>query len=86
MKTIWEANYENNAIRVENTWLNGERLFVNNELQDITKGAFGTELFRHVNKNNGEKLNVKVRLFSDFFSVKCILFIDNKKVSIDKIS
>ena len=29
MKSIWTTNYENNEIKVENTWFNGERLYVN---------------------------------------------------------
>ena len=31
---IWTANYEGNDIRIENYGANGEKLFVNNKLQD----------------------------------------------------
>jgi len=34
MRSIWIANYEENEIRIENSWVRGEKLFVNNKLQD----------------------------------------------------
>jgi hypothetical protein len=34
MKSIWIANYEGNEIRIENSWFRGEKLIVNNKLQD----------------------------------------------------
>lgn len=40
MKSIWTANYENNEVKVENTWFNGERLYVNGNLQDEKVGVF----------------------------------------------
>lgn len=36
MKSIFKAKYGNNEIRVENTWLNGESLYINDKLQDKT--------------------------------------------------
>ena len=36
MKSIFKAIYNNQEIRVENSWFGGEKLFVNNELQDET--------------------------------------------------
>jgi hypothetical protein len=34
MKSEWIANYEGNEIKITNSWFHGERLYVNNELQD----------------------------------------------------
>lgn len=33
----WNIRYEGNEIRVENRWF-GEKLFINNQLQDIGRG------------------------------------------------
>ncbi|SPW26642.1 Uncharacterised protein [Elizabethkingia anophelis] len=32
MKSIWKAIYGNSEIRIENTWFNGEKLYVNDVL------------------------------------------------------
>ena len=43
MKSIWIASYENNEVKVENTWFNGERLYVNGILQDERFGFFSSQ-------------------------------------------
>ena len=81
MKSEWIADYEN-VIKVTNSWFSGEKLFVNNELQDeqlsfITPSNMTGCLI----DNNGMKLNIKTNI-SGFFTVSCRLFIDNKKVEL----
>jgi hypothetical protein len=34
MKSEWILKYDDNEIKVTNSWFSGEKLFVNNELQD----------------------------------------------------
>jgi hypothetical protein len=34
MRSEWIANYEGNEIKITNSWITGEKLFVNNEIQD----------------------------------------------------
>jgi hypothetical protein len=34
MKSEWIAKYEETEIKITNNWFNGEKLYVNNELQD----------------------------------------------------
>lgn len=84
MKSEWTANYEGNEIKVTNSWFNGERLFINNELQDeqlsfITPSNLTGSLIA----KNGEKLNIKTNI-SGFFTVSCRLFIDNKKIELNQ--
>jgi hypothetical protein len=84
MKSIWIANYENNEIKVENTWFNGERLYVNNILQDKTFGGFSTKLTGHLINRKNERENIKVNLGARFCKVNCLLFINDKKVEVRK--
>jgi hypothetical protein len=82
MKSEWIAKYDDNQIKVTNSWFGGEKLYVNNELQDeqlnfITPSNMSGSL---VDKN-GLKLNIKTNL-SGFFIVSCRLFIENKKVEL----
>lgn len=82
MKSEWIAKYEETEIKITNNWFSGEKLYVNNSLQDeqlnfITPSKMTWNL---INKN-GEKLNIKANI-SGFFSVSCRLFIDNNKVEL----
>lgn len=82
MKSEWNTLYEDTEIKITNSWFSGEKLFINNELQDeqlnyITPSNLTGIL---VNKQ-GEKLGVKANI-SGFFTVSCRLFIDNKKVEL----
>lgn len=84
MKSEWTIKYDDNEIKVTNSWFGGEKLFVNNELQDeqlnfITPSKMTGSL---VDKN-GIKLNIKTNI-SGFFTVSCRLFIDNKKVELQQ--
>jgi hypothetical protein len=84
MKSEWTLKYDDNEIKVTNSWFGGEKLFVNNELQDeqlnfITPSKMTGSL---VDKN-GKKLNIKTNI-SGFFTVSCRLFIDHKKVELQQ--
>ena len=65
MKSTWTTNYKNNEIRVENTWFKGERLFVNDTLQDEKFGIFSSDLTGHIintkNENNDEKIEMSTK-------------------------
>jgi hypothetical protein len=84
MRSEWIIKYDDNEIKVTNSWFGGEKLFVNNELQDeqlnfITPSNMTGSL---VDKN-GLKLNIKTNI-SGFFTVSCRLFIDHKKVELNQ--
>ena len=82
MKSEWNTKYEESEIKIINSWFSGEKLYINNQLQDeqlnfITPSNMTGNL---INKQ-GEKLSVKANL-SGFFTVSCRLFIDNKKIEL----
>lgn len=81
MKSIWTTNYENNEIKVENTWFSGERLFVNGELQDKKNGFFSSNLTGHILNSDNEKEQIKVNLFG-WIKIDCKLFINDKKIEV----
>jgi hypothetical protein len=78
MKSIWTTIYDNNEIKVENTWFNGERLFVNGVLQDEKMGFFSSDLTGHLINGKNERENIKVNL-SGAFRINCRLFINALK-------
>lgn len=81
MKSIWTARYEGNEIRIENTWFNGERLYVNGDLQDERYSVISSRLTGHLVNQNKESKMIKVTL-GGAFKVNCILFIDDKKIEV----
>lgn len=84
MKSEWIVKYENSEIKIVNTWFNGEMLFVNNELQDERFGLFGSDLTGHVINEKGERKNIKVNI-GGAFGISCRVFIDDKKMTTEKI-
>ena len=79
MKSIWETTVENNVIRIENNWFSGEKLFVNDKLQDYQINYFSAPILTgHLINSKDEKLNIKVNILQEFFGVNCILFFDIK--------
>ena len=81
--SIWIANYEGNEIRIENSWSRGEKLFVNNKLQDERLNFFVSDLTGHLISKNGEKKPIKANL-SGYFTMGCRLFVDDEKVEVTK--
>lgn len=79
--TIWIANYEGNVIRIENSWFDTERLFVNNKLQDERISLLYSNLTGHLISKNGEKLPIKVFL-GGYFTLRCWLFVNDEKVEV----
>lgn len=80
MKSEWIAKYEETEIKITNNWFSGEKLYVNNELQDeqlsfITPSNMTGNLIT----KEGQKLNIKTNILG-FFFVSCRLFIDNQKI------
>lgn len=84
MKSTWTANYGNNTIKVVNTWFGGEKLFVNDELQDEQMNFFTADLSGHLFNENGNRENIKVNL-SGWFSVGCRLFVNDRKIEAKQI-
>ena len=80
MKKSWELNYKGHTIRVENSWLHGEKLYVNNELQDESVGfSFRGRLIGNVVTGEGHKEAIKVSL-GGWFVINIRMFIDDRQV------
>ncbi len=84
MKSIWVAQIENNEIRIENSWFNGEKMYVNDQLQDQQVNVFGATLFGSLKNVSGKELPIRANL-GGFFRINCHLFVDNQKVSLVQI-
>lgn len=80
----WTANYEGNEIKITNSWIRGEKLFVNNKLQDEKLSFFSSNLTGHLMSKNGEKQSIKVNLCG-FFTIRCTLFVNDEKIVVTKI-
>lgn len=82
MKSEWIAKYEETVIKITNNWFSGEKLCVNNELQDEQVNfIIPSNLSGNLINKEGQKLDIKTNI-SGFFTVSCRLFIDNKKVEL----
>lgn len=79
MKKTFETTYEGRSIVVENRWLDGEKLFIDGELQDENLGlSFRGNLTGQLKGMNGMQ-NVKVAI-GGFFTIECKVFVDNALV------
>jgi hypothetical protein len=84
MKSKWIANYHGTEIKVENTWFNGERLFVNGKLQDEKLSFFSADLSGHLINSTGEKPTIKVNI-SGFVKISCRLFVNDSQVELKQV-
>ena len=85
MKSIWETTVENNTIRIENNWFSGEKLFVNEELQDLKQNLFASDLEGQLYTSTNEKKTIKVRLLQNLFSIGCVCFVNDKQIALKQI-
>ncbi|RNF38827.1 hypothetical protein [Planococcus salinus] len=80
MAKVWEAVYEGRAIRVENSWFGGEKLFVDDRLVDEQVGLrFSSRLFGTVKDSEGQEKGIKVSIGS-VINVHCSIFVDDRLV------
>ena len=83
--SIWIANYEGNEIRIENSLFHGDKLFVNNKLQDERVNFFTSNLTGHLISKDGKRMPIKVNLYlSGWFTIECRLFVDDEKLEVTK--
>jgi hypothetical protein len=81
MKKVFEVTYKGRHIQVENTWFNGEKLYVDGKLQDQNLGfAFDRATLNGVIKSHeGANQHIKVSL-GGAITVKCRIFVDNELI------
>jgi hypothetical protein len=75
----FEVTYEDHDIRVENSWFDGERLYVNGQLQDENLGVALRATLMGVLKSDNRTKHIKVAL-GGFFTINCKIFVDNKLI------
>lgn len=80
MKKVFHTTYESHDIQVINTWLDGEKLFINGKLQDENLGLAFRATLRGVliGKDQSPK-HIKVSL-GGLFTIHCKIFVDNTLV------
>jgi hypothetical protein len=84
MKSEWIATYQGSEIKVTNGWFTGEKLFVNNELQDEQLNFITpSQMTGTLTTKDGKQLNIKTNI-SGFATTSCRLFIDNKKIDLQQ--
>ena len=77
----WEAVYGENIIRVENSF-EGEKLFVNDTLQDEQVGySVRARLWGKL--QTGEEVKVSL---GGWFEVNCRIFVDNQLMEIKEVN
>lgn len=83
---IWEVDYEGSKIRVENSWYKGERLLVNDKLQDEQNGPGSrARLYGHILDASGNKLKIKVSL-GGWWTINCRIFVNDSLILKDQKS
>ncbi|RQO31742.1 hypothetical protein DBR32_07290 [Taibaiella sp. KBW10] len=80
MKNIWKALYEGNEIKIEQHWFSGEKLYINDILQDNTHQFFSARLTGHLLTLNGARQSIKVNL-GGLFQMNCSLYIDDRPIA-----
>lgn len=85
-KSIWTAIYQNNEIQIENSWIGGEKVFVNGKLLIESKKfriRFITLEGELINsKNEMDAILVKL---GGFFKIKCTVLINNREIQVIQI-
>lgn len=85
MNSEWIANYDDNTIKITNNWFSGEKLFINDKLQDEQLNFITpSKMTGILTDKNGNKLHVKTNI-SGFLKVSCRLFVNHKKLEIKQV-
>lgn len=80
VKKIFEITYDGHEIQVENTWLNGERLYIDGQLYDENMGlALRATLTGRLESKGGESKNIKVAI-GGIVKIHCKIFVENRLI------
>ncbi|MCM3324011.1 MULTISPECIES: hypothetical protein [Cytobacillus] len=76
MKKVFEVNHQGDHILVENYWINGEKLYVNGELQDENLGlAIRGDLEGKLEDSSRIKVTI-----GGFLTINCKIFLENRLI------
>ncbi|WP_100372313.1 hypothetical protein [Bacillus sp. FJAT-45037] len=80
MKKTFQVMYEGHKIEIENSWFNGEKLYIDGQLQDQNLGlALRASLTGVLVNDNGERKAIKVTI-GGTFRIHCKVFVDHKLI------
>lgn len=79
MKKEFETTYNGRHILIENRWLEGEKLFVDGELQDENLGLSFRGILNGKLKSLENVKQIKVAI-GGFFTIQCKIFVDNELI------
>lgn len=85
MKKAWDIKYKGHNIHIENHWINGERLFVDGELQDEKTSLFGSTLHGEIKNGEGKGDKVKVEIRSTWVAINCKIYVNDVLLYPNKI-
>ena len=78
--TQWHVKYKEHDIEVRNSWVKGEMLLVDGELQDARLGPGArSRLYGRIRTGQGQGELIKVSL-GGWFTIGCIVFVDDREV------
>lgn len=76
MKKVFEVTHQGDHILVENYWINGEKLYVNGELQDENLGlAIRGDLEGKLEDSSRIKVTI-----GGFLTINCKIFLENRLI------
>ncbi len=77
---VWQAQYKGHDVRVENSYIKGEKLIVDGKIQDMGMGmALRCRLWGTIKGGNGDGETIKVSL-GGWVSIDCRIFIDDELI------
>lgn len=79
MKKEFETTYNGRHILVENRWFEGEKLFVDGQLQDENIGLGFKGILNGKLKGMEDVKQIKVAV-GGFFTIECKIFVDNELI------
>jgi hypothetical protein len=79
MAKTWEANYKGHTIKVRNSILSGEKLWVDDELQDQTHEVWSARLWGTIRSGEEEGEKIKAHIGGGF-GQKCSIFANDSLV------
>ena len=79
MANSWEATYKGHTVKVENSIFEGEKLWVDGELQDRTYEVWSARLWGTIRSGDEEGTRIKAHIGGGF-GQKCSIFADDELV------
>lgn len=77
---VWQVQYKGHDIRVENSYIKGEKLIVDGKIQDVGMGmGVRSRLWGTIRGGDGDGERIKVSL-GGWLRIDCRIFIDDELI------